>query len=186
MLLTCAHDIEFVKRQLWNEGGESEAKFLTPFSIFWAILKGNAFFKEGVSTILKVVVAPLVFFIHHVPFPPIQKCYVQSFSQQASLSYNFAQCLIMVWTYSIDTFHHSFQFFLIFLFLVSKSILYLTMTTKNCLETMKMTKVSSKLMILAGFHWLLAGFSESDLRDPTLRLRIILWFPASKAKAVTS
>ena len=57
MLLTCAHDIELVKQQLWKGGGGSEAKFLTSFLIFLAILKGKAFFKESVSTILKVVVA---------------------------------------------------------------------------------------------------------------------------------
>ena len=38
--------------------GGSEAKFITSFSIFGAILKGKAFFKEslGVSTILNVAV----------------------------------------------------------------------------------------------------------------------------------
>lgn len=38
-------------------GRGSEAKFLTSFSIFRANLKGRAFFKESVSTTLKVVVA---------------------------------------------------------------------------------------------------------------------------------
>ena len=49
MLLACAHNIELVKQQLWKGGGGSEAKFLTSFLIFWAILKGKAFFKESLN-----------------------------------------------------------------------------------------------------------------------------------------
>ena len=60
MLLTCAHDIELVKQQLWKGGGGSEAIFLTSFPIFGAILKGKAFFEESVSTILKLVVVSLL------------------------------------------------------------------------------------------------------------------------------
>ena len=52
MLLTCAQDIGLVKQKLWKGDGGSEEKFLTSFLIFWAILKGEAFFKESACIVI--------------------------------------------------------------------------------------------------------------------------------------